>query len=273
MPEEILDAPGAPMAFGTAPIDSDTEGAFSDEPDPAAFDIGDVVIHAWRLFTKNAGVVAASILIPFGINLLLSVPRTMADEVAKSSGEHGETFALVLATLAVSLLKMIVTLYLNLGTTRICANLAFGRPARLGMLFGEGARIPAMAAATLIVLFGLMGIAIPGVVLGYGLGSAGFGLLLVAVPGIILGLGFWFVGFALVDQDLGPIAALQESWRLTTGHKAFLFLFVVVIGVLGLVAVVLTLGLGALIVVPVFTLSQAVLYHAMVVRKGRAMAR
>lgn len=70
------------------------------------------------------------------------------------------------------------------------------------------------------------------------------GLVLLIIPGLIVAVIFGLYGWALVDGDLPPIEALQESSRLTRGHRGQLFLFVLAATLLNLVGL-LALLVGA----------------------------
>jgi uncharacterized membrane protein len=80
------------------------------------------------------------------------------------------------------------------------------------------------------------------------------GLVLLIVPGIIFALMFMFAPLLVIERQLGPIDALNESNRITRGHKwqllglsALLFL----INLLGLIALVV----GILVSIPVSMLA------------------
>jgi uncharacterized membrane protein len=93
------------------------------------------------------------------------------------------------------------------------------------------------------------------------------GLLLLIVPGIIAALGLLFVTFAVIDRGAGPINALKESWRITTGHKwQLLLLGLVLIGLnlLGLLALVI----GLLVTVPVTWLAVTHAYRTLAAQAG-----
>jgi uncharacterized membrane protein len=246
------------MALDDNPFDSGTADAAPAEaagsgPEPVAMDIGAIVTRAWELFTDNIGIVAATILIPVGVSLVFAVPSNIAQTVARSIDDQSTVMMLSLVSLALSLTQIVVSMYLQLGATRIYTNLAFGRAATVSMLFGEAARLPGMLLSSLLV-----GI---GVVLGF---------VLLVVPGVILGLGLELYVFALVDQGLGPVEALQESWRLTDGYKVFLFLIGLVLTVVAAIIIVFTCGFGLVAVAPTLALVQAVIYHTLVSEKGRA---
>lgn len=72
-----------------------------------------------------------------------------------------------------------------------------------------------------------------------------FGLLLLIVPGIYVAVRLAFVPFLVVDEGLGPTAALAESWRRTEGRfwallgGALLGLFAVWVGlILALIGII-----------------------------------
>lgn len=56
----------------------------------------------------------------------------------------------------------------------------------------------------------------------------GIGLVCLLIPGIIIGCRLAFTAYLVMDRDLDPIRAAEESWRLTRGHgwKIFLMGFV-----------------------------------------------
>lgn len=88
-----------------------------------------------------------------------------------------------------------------------------------------------------------------------------FGLFLFVLPGLYLAMRFSFVGFLVMDEGLGPLEALGESWRRTSGRfwtllgAAALGLFVVWVGVILLVV-------GSIVGIALAGLAFATLYAA-----------
>ena len=85
------------------------------------------------------------------------------------------------------------------------------------------------------------------------------GLLLLIVPGIILALGLSLTGYLIVEQNMGPVDAMKESWRLTVGSKLNIFL----IGFVGLGVVILGLlacGIGIFPATAYINLMSACIY-------------
>jgi uncharacterized membrane protein len=98
--------------------------------------------------------------------------------------------------------------------------------------------------------------------------AVAIGFVLLIVPGIIFGLMFMFATFVVIERELGPIDAMNESNRLTRGHKWPLLGFVlllVLINLLGLLALVV----GLLVSIPVSTLA---FVHAYRVLGGKSTA-
>jgi uncharacterized membrane protein len=95
------------------------------------------------------------------------------------------------------------------------------------------------------------------------------GLILLIVPGIILALMFMFAPFIVIERGLGPIDSMNESSRITRGHKwplLGLLALLVLINLLGVLALVV----GLLVSIPVSTLA---FVHAYRVLGGKVEPR
>lgn len=84
--------------------------------------------------------------------------------------------------------------------------------------------------------------------------AVGIGLLLFIVPGLVAMVFFMFATILVIDRELGPLAALKESARLTKGNRWPLLGFVILLTLMFL-AGALAFGLGLLIVYPIMCLS------------------
>jgi uncharacterized membrane protein len=83
---------------------------------------------------------------------------------------------------------------------------------------------------------------------------------------VILLLMFVFASLFVIDRELGPIAALKESYRITLGHKWPLLGLMVVLGLINLLGL-LALVVGLLVSAPVTLLAYT---HAYRVLSGTA---
>lgn len=65
------------------------------------------------------------------------------------------------------------------------------------------------------------------------------GTVALIIPGIILGLGLAMTPYYVVDAGMGPVEAMQASWKAMVGHKGSLFGFLmmgILVSLLGLLA-------------------------------------
>ena len=65
------------------------------------------------------------------------------------------------------------------------------------------------------------------------------GIIFLIVPGIIVGRRLAFVSYLVMDKKLDPIAAVEESWKLTKGHGWTIFFMGIVSFFLGIVGLAL----------------------------------
>ena len=65
------------------------------------------------------------------------------------------------------------------------------------------------------------------------------GIIFLIVPGIIVGCRLAFVSYLVMDKKLDPIAAVEESWRMTKGHGWTIFFMGFVSFFLGIVGLAL----------------------------------
>lgn len=93
------------------------------------------------------------------------------------------------------------------------------------------------------------------------------GLLLLIVPGIIFGLMFMFTSFIVIDRALGPIDAMKESKRITSGYRWRLLSFILLLALINLAGVI-ALVVGLLVTVPVTSIAFANAYRVLSDRAG-----
>ena len=104
----------------------------------------------------------------------------------------------------------------------------------------------------------------------YALGI-GAGFLLCLVPGVILACGWICYQPFIVDKGLGPIEALGASWRLTTGQRMNIFLYLL-LTIAVAIAGMLALCVGALLIAaPVVAIANAYLYLKLIGEEPRAL--
>jgi len=93
------------------------------------------------------------------------------------------------------------------------------------------------------------------------------GIIFLFVPGIIIGCRLAFVSYLVMDKNMDPIVAVEESWKLTRGHGWTIFF-------MGIISFFLFIIGLALLFVGVFPAliwiksSFASLYEAVLIEKG-----
>ena len=86
------------------------------------------------------------------------------------------------------------------------------------------------------------------------------GFVLFIVPGIIAGIALSFTSYLIIDRNLGPVEAIQESMRMTHGHRWNLFIFGLSIFLLNIIGA-LFLGFGLLVTIPISALAIVHVYR------------
>ena len=88
------------------------------------------------------------------------------------------------------------------------------------------------------------------------------GFVLLIIPGIYWGLRFQFFGWVIVDKEVGPLEAMQESWEITRGSAGNLFLFALLLFAVNLLGL-LALGIGLIITVPLSLVATGYVYRTL----------
>lgn len=97
------------------------------------------------------------------------------------------------------------------------------------------------------------------------------GFILLIIPGIIVFLAYQFGEYIVIDRNLGPVEALEESARITKGNRwELLWLFLMIIGINILGALALLVGL--LVTVPVSWLAIVHAYRTLEHRASEVAA-
>lgn len=95
----------------------------------------------------------------------------------------------------------------------------------------------------------------------------GIGFVCLIVPGIIIACRLAFTPYLVMDRDLDPIKAAEESWRLTRGHGWTIFLMGF-IGFFIFIAGFICFIIGVLVADMWIKSSYATLYHSVLIEKG-----
>lgn len=168
---------------------------------PASAGVSDCYSHAWKQL-KRAFI---PLLIVWLVSVVLSavisgVGAGIGGVLDGMMDSESATFSSLLS----GLLQLLVGTPLSVGTAYVFLRAARGETPQVNDLFAAF-RSTNIWFSSIATIF-LMGIII------------GIGYVLLIIPGIFLTIKLSFAIFLVVDENLGPMAALRESWRRTAGH-------------------------------------------------------
>ena len=195
-----------------------------------ALSIGDCISYGWETFKKRPWFLIGAFLLAM---IITSVPGMFGPQ--PHIGPDGQEIMPPMSAFQVimSIVSVVVSFLVGVGMTTLALrahdNVA---TAEIGDLWNPGPFWRFVGAhilsAILIVL----------------------GLVAFVIPGIMIAVGLSFVPYLVVDRGLGPIKAMQESWRITNGHKWPLFLLILAMVGLNLLGAI-ALVVGILVAIPV----------------------
>jgi len=193
-----------------------------------------------------------SFTISFAVNLI-GVAASVATTAAIGPGHHrvpdpsalpfaGLTIMSTVLQLVSAVINFAVSAFFTAGIAKFSLKVAKGEPYAFGDVFGGGQYFLSVFVVNILNFI-----------------AVALGLVFLIVPGVILAAGLSMSVPVVVDRNLGPIDALSESWKITDGSKANLFIF-------WLIAVGLTLagmcacGVGLLLVAPILSIAWFYVY-------------
>ncbi len=209
---------------------------------PRPWTTSEVLELAWqRVRTQKSVLVRATFCVLGLPQLVAYAPRMFFGfDVHAIPRESALTYSI--AHFGAQLVSFFLTCYLTAGANKMWLDVARGKDARFGDLFGGFARTPSTMGSVL-----LMTIAI------------GVGLLCLVVPGIVAIGGLGFAQYFVVDAEMGPMRSLSASWEVTKGHRlALVGFWFASIFVMGLGA--MACGVGILLAYPIAYVAAAIVY-------------
>lgn len=251
----------APQSSWMAPSSAHAnplEGLSEIIPGSESLDAPACIKRGWDLMLRNAGIVALAMLVSLGCTWAASIlieaitvplSMTTTPENVSTYDEYAlqedPSYLLLGVTIGLGIINQIFTMYINLGMLRVWLNLASGKAASVGMIFGEGRKLFVAIVASII----------------YGLAVL-IGLILLIVPGIYIALRYGHYMNAIVDKNLGIMESLQYSSNLTTGNRMPLFVLAILC-ILVMLAGFLAFCVGIFVAIPIVSLAAAVSYRWM----------
>jgi hypothetical protein len=223
--------------------------------------IGSVLSAALERFKKFAAPVLIAMIVTGVITGGISLFGNVAQRLPMLLTEAGmdEVVVLILTILVqlfFGVVNFLVQTWFGLGMLKVYLKAARDEEPSVGDLFSVGPIFLTGLLANLVVMFAV-------------LGGLAITWILLWIPLIIMGLGFYVYKYLIVDQELGPIECLKESWRLTHGEKWDLFLWGIVVFFINLAGFCCCI-VGLLVTAPLTAIATTLIYDNMVQRKGRA---
>ena len=219
------------------------------------FSIRAIITQAWEVFTREWKVlVGASV-----VYLLVSY-LTGGDEENMSSAQS-----------IISVLISLVCVYLYFGVIRISIRMLRGEsyrwehlktPAKkIFTIIGAGLLYLILPIVLIVIILMVGGI---GLIASMGMGMLGAGMIVFLLVMMIvlfvysIRFGMWI--YFVIDRDYKPVAALKASWKATSGSTLRLIAFTI-ITIFAFIIGMIPVGLGLLIVLPMYMLCQSAIYE------------
>jgi len=222
---------------------------------PTRIEMGDVFGPTWEVFKQQWGMALALLLVAFLIDMGVSVVCNFIPLVGP-------------------IISMVFSFWINIGVALGLLKLARGQQAEIGDMFTGGPYLVRILFASLlvgIIVFGIFAIlfgpslavvllALQGADEGL-IAFAVVGLVLVClIPFVVVALMFSQFYYLILDQDVGIMESLSLSRQVMAGNKLTVFLINLVTGIVGLLLVIFTCGLGMFAVGPYLALLRVVIY-------------
>jgi uncharacterized membrane protein len=207
---------------------------------PKGLPLGEAIAFGWRTVRAYPVFVVGTGLVAIAVPALIE----WAGSVAFHEGPQ---------QLGLFLIGVAVSSTLNLGLFKIYLRFRDGETPIFENLFDGLAHIHKYIAAALIAGMAIM-----------------MGLILLLVPGIVFLARLWFIGFVIVDERVGPLDAIQQSWDISRGYTFDLILLFILFCGINLLGVI-CLGVGVFVSFPVSGLALAHIYRVLKPRAAAAV--
>ncbi len=199
--------------------------------DTPKFRIGQALSVGWETFKGHAGYFV-------GVFILGSIAYMIPSFISSATAEDYPTLSFLF-----NLIGIIVSYVVSAGWIFISLSALDKKPLTVDMLWSKWQYVAKFVGAGILSTLAIM-----------------IGLVLLIIPGIIVACRLALVGFYLIDKNQGIIEAMKSSWEATRGSAWNLFLYFVVLGLIGIAATI-PLGLGWLIAAPFMAISVAYVYR------------
>ncbi|MDF1564800.1 MAG: hypothetical protein P1V51_17290 [Deltaproteobacteria bacterium] len=213
---------------------------------------------SWERWKPEWLMISVGMLIIFGVTMVFNVVSQVIQAGVASAGSVEASIGL---SLIFSFAQSLIQGVIQLGFYLLCIDVLMGKPANLGLLFTQFAKVGKLLVQLLVM--GLI-IVVPlavyaGIIAGIiflaglqdseevVLAIAGGAFLLVLFPLIWVSLGFYFMQMELAfDDEVGPIDAIKRSFALVDGHRLGTFGVAFVAGLVAMLGI-FACGIGIIV--------------------------
>ena len=221
---------------------------------PGKLDFADIFTRTWEILKLDWGTCLAVVVIVmalnFGVNLVSGLVPLLGIFIALLFG-----------------------IWINIGQALFFLKKARGQSVEIGEVFQGGpyfGKILVLTLLILLIMFGILAVCSLPTIVGARISKGEVVILTVIliIAGAITAIALiWYAmlvlsqsNYLILDRNVGVIDSLKMSKDLMEGNKLALFLIGLVSGVLGALLMLMTCGLGMLVVAPYLTMMQAVIY-------------
>ena len=197
------------------------------------FSIEDIIASSWRLTWANLGTL---VLVTFIAFMIYAAVHLFTNSFIQPIGN-------VVGSFLAGLINTIVGCLLGIGLINVSLKVTNLEPISVGDMFSK---------LNLFINYFICTI-IENLVVG-------IGLILLIIPGIFFLVRFSLGLYVLVDRDLGPIEALQRSWKIVRGCSWKVLGLILVCLLIDFVGLCL-LVVGLLVTIPITIIAFALLYR------------
>lgn len=249
---------------------------------PTRIGFTDTLQATWRVYTTNLGFLVLLALLLIGLTVLaylLVIGVGVGFFFAVTEGNVGPA-GLVIGiplVLALAIGALFVYSWIEAGLVRVTVGLARGVRVEFSDVFSGGPYVLQVVLLNVLRAVISFAISIPFQLIASLVAAGGEGEALAAVGSLAANVANYIVtlllllsSYFIVDRNLDAIQAMGASVRFMRGNKLTVFAIQLVAGICSLLAIVLTCGLGSLLVLPFWLVLTAVMY---LTATGQPLAR
>jgi uncharacterized membrane protein len=151
-----------------------------------------------------------------------------AFELRDSMNAFEQSLGSEIAVVLLGIVSTVIQMYFAIVITRYALHASEDKTVPFKQyFFFDGRMLLMLLGATMLYVLAILG-----------------GFVLLIVPGIILGVAFSMYTYPIVEKNTGAIDALKQSWRMTKGNRWNIFLFGLIVALVGMALVIIPLAVA-----------------------------